>query len=241
MKLSLNERLMIVIENSCFFKRQNKTSSYSINKNKEYLLLIGNYFYYFWTHKTRVNESMDDHITYEAIKNGDIKAFELLFREFYPSMCVIAMRFVANQDAAEDIAQEAFIKLWDKRTAYEDIPSLKTFLYVSVKNLCFNHIRNKKDTIDYTSPEAQNKEAVFKNYLIEEEAYRIIENAVNALPPQSQKIVKMYLDGKQNKEIAEILNISVNSVKTLKYNALSTLRLSLKNYFYLLILFLAEK
>jgi len=51
----------------------------------------------------------------------------------------------------------------------------------------------------------------------------------------------MYLDGKQNKEIAEILNISVNSVKTLKYNALSTLRLSLKNYFYLLILFLAEK
>ena len=142
MKLSLNERLMIVIENSCFFKRQNKTSSYSINKNKEYLLLIGNYFYYFWTHKTRVNESMDDHITYEAIKNGDIKAFELLFREFYPSMCVIAMRFVANQDAAEDIAQEAFIKLWEKRTAYEDIPSLKTFLYVSVKNLCLNHIRN---------------------------------------------------------------------------------------------------
>lgn len=184
---------------------------------------------------------MDGQITYEAIKNGYIKAFELLFREFYPSMCVVAMRFVADQDAAEDIAQEAFIKLWEKRTAYEDIPSLKTFLYVSVKNLCFNHIRNKKDTIDYTSPEAQNKEAVFKDYLIEEEAYRIIEDAVNALPPQSQKIVKMHLDGKQNKEIAETLNISVNSVKTLKYNALSSLKLSLKDYFYLLILLLAEK
>ena len=184
---------------------------------------------------------MDGQITYATIKNGDIKAFELLFREFYPSMCVVAMRFVADQDAAEDIAQEAFIKLWEKRTAYEDIPSLKTFLYVSVKNLCFNHIRNKKDTIDYTSPEAQNKEAVFKDYLIEEEAYRIIEDAVNALPPQSQKIIKMHLDGKQNKEIAETLNISVNSVKTLKYNALSSLKLSLKDYFYLLILFLAEK
>ena len=184
---------------------------------------------------------MDGQITYETIKNGDIKAFELLFREFYPSMCVVAMRFVADQDAAEDIAQEAFIKLWEKRTAYEDIPSLKTFLYVSVKNLCFNHIRNKKDTIDYTSPEAQNKEAVFKDFLIEEEAYRIIEDAVNALPPKSQKIIKMHLEGKQNKEIAETLNISVNSVKTLKYNALSSLKLSLKDYFYLLILFLAEK
>jgi len=191
--------------------------------------------------KRTFNEPMDGQITYETIKNGDIKAFELLFREFYPSMCVVAMRFVADQDAAEDIAQEAFIKLWEKRTAYEDIPSLKTFLYVSVKNLCFNHIRNKKDTIDYTSPEAQNKEAVFKDFLIEEEAYRIIEDAVNALPPKSQKIIKMHLDGKQNKEIAETLNISVNSVKTLKYNALSSLKLSLKDYFYLLILFLAEK
>ena len=191
--------------------------------------------------KRTFNEPMDGQITYETIKNGDNKAFELLFREFYPSMCVVAMRFVADQDAAEDIAQEAFIKLWEKRTAYEDIPSLKTFLYVSVKNLCFNHIRNKKDTIDYTSPEAQNKEAVFKDFLIEEEAYRIIEDAVNALPPKSQKIIKMHLDGKQNKEIAETLNISVNSVKTLKYNALSSLKLSLKDYFYLLILFLAEK
>ncbi len=203
-----------------------------LKKNQEFFMAII---------KRRFNEPMDGQITYEAIKNGDIKAFELLFREFYPSMCVVAMRFVADQDAAEDIAQEAFIKLWEKRTAYEDIPSLKTFLYVSVKNLCFNHIRNKKDTIDYTSPEAQNKEAVFKDYLIEEEAYRIIEDAVNALPPQSQKIVKMHLDGKQNKEIAETLNISVNSVKTLKYNALSSLKLSLKDYFYLLILLLAEK
>ena len=212
------------------------------------LIKIKNTYYYqeiifttFGLIKRTFNEPMDSQITYETIKNGDIKAFELLFREFYPSMCVVAMRFVADQDAAEDIAQEAFIKLWEKRTAYEDIPSLKTFLYVSVKNLCFNHIRNKKDTIDYTSPEAQNKEAVFKDYLIEEEAYRIIEDAVNALPPQSQKIIKMHLDGKQNKEIAETLNISVNSVKTLKYNALSSLKLSLKDYFYLLILFLAEK
>ena len=45
---------------------------------------------------------------------------------------------------------------------------MKSFLYVSVKNLCFNHIRNKKNTIDYTSPEVQNKEVIFKNHLIEE-------------------------------------------------------------------------
>ena len=95
--------------------------------------------------------------------------------------------------------------------------------------------------MDYTSPEVENQEAVFKDLVIEEEAYRIIDDAVNALPPQSARIVKMYLDGKQNKEIAEILGISVNSVKTLKYNALDSLKTLLKDYLYVLLLFLAEK
>ena len=180
-------------------------------------------------------------ITYGDIKNGDIKAFEALFQEFYPSMCIVAMKIITDQSAAEDIVQEAFIKLWEKRSAYNDIPSLKTFLYVAVKNLCFNYIRDKKITVDYTSPEVENQEAVFKDLVIEEEAYRIIDDAVNALPPQSARIVKMYLDGKQNKEISEILDISVNSVKTLKYNALNSLRTILKDYFYVLLLFLAEK
>lgn len=184
---------------------------------------------------------MDVVVTYEDIKKGDIKAFERLFQEFYPSMCIIATRFITDQTAAEDIVQEAFIKLWEKRDTYENIPNLKTFLYVSVKNLCFNYLRDKKITIDYTSPEVENQEAVFKDLLIEEEAYRIIDHAVNNLPPQSARIVKMYLNGKQNKEIAEILDISVNSVKTLKYNALDTLRATLKDYFYVLLLFLAEK
>lgn len=198
------------------------------------------FFRIFETNKRRFN-AMGAIITYEDIKNGDIKAFEVLFQEFYPSMCIVATKFIADQTAAEDIVQEAFIKLWEKRNAYQDIPSLKTFLYVSVKNLCFNHIRDRKVTIDYTSPEAEKQEAIFKDLLIEEEAYRIIEDAVNALPPQSARIVKMYLDGKQNKEISEILNISVNSVKTLKYNALNSLRTILKDYFYVLLLFLAEK
>lgn len=180
-------------------------------------------------------------VTYEAIKNGDIKAFETLFQEFYPSMCIVATKFIADQTAAEDIVQEAFIKLWEKREAYKDIPCLKTFLYVSVKNLCFNYIRDRKVTVDYTSPEVEQQEAFFKDLLLEEEAYRIIDNAVNALPPQSAKIVKMYLDGKQNKEISEILGISVNSVKTLKYNALNSLKTFLKEYFYLFLLFLVEK
>ena len=87
---------------------------------------------------------MADTISFESIRNGDIKAFETLFKEFYPSMCAIAIRFVSDKDVAQDIVQEVFIKLWEKRTSYEEIPNLKTFLYVSIKNLCFNYLRDKK-------------------------------------------------------------------------------------------------
>ena len=185
---------------------------------------------------------MADTISFESIRNGDIKAIETLFKEFYPSMCAIAIRFVSDKDVAQDIVQEVFIKLWEKRTSYEEIPNLKTFLYVSIKNLCFNYLRDKKETIDYTNQEVINREYHFKNRLIEEETYRIVSHAIDSLPPQSSKIIKMCLEGKQNKEIAEILGISVNSVKTLKYNALSTLKEVLKDHFYILIiLLLGEK
>lgn len=62
-------------------------------------------------------------ITYEAIKNGDTKVFEALFQEFYPSMCVVATKFITDRNAAEDIAQDAFIKLWEKRKTYVRSPT----------------------------------------------------------------------------------------------------------------------
>lgn len=179
---------------------------------------------------------METAVTYDSIRRGDIKAFERLFKEFYPSLCAVAVRFILDHNAAEDIVQEVFIKLWNKRDEYQEIPSLKTFLYVVVKNQCFNYIRDKKQTVDYTCPEVLNREELFKDSVIEEETYRIVDDAVNALPVQSARIIKMSMDGKQNKEIAEILGVSVNTVKTLKYNALSTLRRTLNDYFYLLLL-----
>lgn len=52
-----------------------------------------------------------EEILYEAIKEGDVKAFEKLFEEFYPFMCMAAMKFVADRAVAEDIAQEVFVRL----------------------------------------------------------------------------------------------------------------------------------
>lgn len=58
---------------------------------------------------------MNKEILFEDIRCGNLSAFEALFRQYYPSMCVIAGKLVANREVAEDIVQDVFIRLWKKR------------------------------------------------------------------------------------------------------------------------------
>lgn len=184
---------------------------------------------------------MGKEILFEEIKCGNINIFETLFRQFYPSLCVVARKIVVDREAAEDIVQEVFIRLWEKKGNYEAIPDLRAFLYVAVRNLCFNYLRDKKETVDCTQVELADRCTSFQEQLIQEETYRLISKAISGLPLQSGKIMRLTLDGKQNKEISEILGVSVTTVKTLKYNALKILKLSLKGYFPVLLFILCTK
>lgn len=188
-----------------------------------------------------IDKHIGEDFSFDAIKAGNTQEYESLFRTYYPSMCAVAFRFVKDRAVAEDLVQEIFIRLWMKKKEYESIPNLKTFLYVAVKNLCFNYLRDRKDVIDYQDTAILNLEDHFRSYLIEEETYRLIAEAIDRLPAQSARIIRLALEGKQNKEIAELLGVSVNTVKTLKYNAISVLRESLKGYFCLLVILLCQK
>ena len=184
---------------------------------------------------------MNKEILFEDIKCGNLSAFEALFRQYYPAMCVIAGKLVANREVAEDIVQDVFIRLWEKKAEYDKIPDFRTFLYVAVRNLCYNYLRDKKKTIDFSQIELPDKQLSFQEQLIQEETYRLISNAIAELPVQSGKIMRLALEGKQNKEISEILGIAVTTVKTLKYNALKMLKNSLKGYFPVLLYILFRK
>ena len=187
------------------------------------------------------NQNNGDRL-FESIRQGDIGAYEMLFKKYYLSMCMIARRIVEDEDVAKDLVQEIFIRLWEKRETYDFRETADIFLYVSVRNKCFDYLRSRKNLPLQEGLSAAGNEYFFRDILIEEETYRIIMEAIDALPVQSGRVIKLSLEGKQNKEIAEILGISVNSVKTLKYNALSTLKEVLKDHFYILIiLLLGEK
>ena len=181
---------------------------------------------------------MNKEILFEDIRCGNLSAFEALFRQYYPSMCVIAGKLVANREVAEDIVQDVFIRLWEKKAEYDKIPDFRTFLYVAVRNLCYNYLRDKKKTIDFSQIELSDKQLSFQEQLIQEETYRLISNAIAELPVQSGKIMQISAGDRSS---ADQLGISVNSVKTLKYNALKMLKNSLKGYFPVLLYILFRK
>lgn len=185
------------------------------------------------------DQNNDDKL-FESIRQGNIDAYEMLFKKYYLSMCMIARRIVEDEDVAKDLVQEIFIRLWEKRETYDFRETADIFLYVSVRNKCFDYLRSRKNLPLQEGLSAVGNEYFFRDILIEEETYRIVMEAIDALPAQSGRIIKLSLEGKQNKEISENLGISVNTVKSLKYKAMDTLREVLKDYFYLLLVFLAE-
>ena len=130
--------------------------------------------------------------------------------------------------------------MWEKRESYDFKTTPDIFLYVAVKNKCFDYLKKQKKMPIQNSSETADREYFFRNLVIEEETYRIVNEAIDALPVQSRRIIKLSLEGKQNKEIAEELGISTNTVKSLKYKAINVLRVALKDYYYLL-LFLFPK
>lgn len=166
----------------------------------------------------------EEFYNFRRIESEDMKAFEGLFMDLYSSLCSVADHYLGDEASSKDIAQEAFIKLWDKREEFHSIISVKSYLYATVRNLSLNYIRDNRKNCKIRGVLPEIDDSDFKSVIIEEETIRALYAAIDKLPAQTSRIVQMSLKGIKNQEIAEKLGISVNSVKTLKYNAFHTLR-----------------
>ena len=171
----------------------------------------------------------------KRIAKGDIQAFEKFFEAFYPSLCKFSNGFLESKDIAADIAQDAMIKFWNNRAVQSTIKQAKVYLFTIVRNNCINYTRHQKVVDNHRLKYAENKEFINAAY-IEDEVFDLLRTAVKKLPPQSKNIILLALEGLANKEIAEELKISINTVKSLKKTAYSTLRELLKNKVYALVI-----
>lgn len=169
------------------------------------------------------------------------KALEKLFTRSYSALCFFAFSFLKDEVAAEDVAQEAFESLWVNFEKIENLHAVQlSYLYNTTRNKCLNSIRHEKvknqlsgkqEAEPYLNWETDHLEALIKS-----EVYNEILVALENLPAQCRRIYEMtYLKKMSEREIAEILSISINSVKSQKQRGKQLLKEVLKDLFALLV------
>lgn len=169
---------------------------------------------------------------------GDERAFEGIFCQYYKTLVSYAMRYGLEQMEAEDVVIEIFHHIWQIRKELKSPAALHTLLFTATRNRSLNIIRNLKnrERIVNECITEDGKEEVA--YLMEEEMTRILDEAIHKLPGQCALVMTALLEGKNMQEIAEDLQISVNTVKTYKLRAIQILRTLLKEMPFLALLVL---
>lgn len=172
---------------------------------------------------------------------GNEKAYEYLYRHHYALLCHIANEYVNDRFLAETLVGDVIFHLWEIRTSLHIQSSLRSYLIQAVRNRCLDYLSSQKERNEVTfsklSPDEDLKERYLlsDNYplgtLLEQELENEILSAIESLPEECKKVfLKSRFEEKKYEEIANELNISVNTVKYHIKNALSLLHSRLGKY-----------
>jgi RNA polymerase sigma-70 factor, ECF subfamily len=174
------------------------------------------------------------------IQQNNIKEFERFFNEHYIPVVRYCTTMVKNMDDAEDIVQQAFTSLWQKREAINIHTSARAYLYKTVYNASLDFLKHERiKGIHKRETLANNQEELYSNSKISNDLQEKIEKEISELPEQCGKIFKMCkIENLKYREIASVLNISEKTVENQMGKALKLLRESLKEYFPLFLLLL---
>lgn len=173
----------------------------------------------------------------QAFCRGDEHAFRTYYEQYHKALCFFAFRTIKDDAVARDLVQEVFVNLWKSRTSITSDSHLRLFLYQAVRRRCLNWFRDRKVEAEFR--EEYNRltdEADFADRVVEEEVQRIVLQEIALLPSEQKRVVELHLAGKDNGEIADIMQVSVNTVRTHKARARKTLREKLDYLFVFLFL-----
>lgn len=159
---------------------------------------------------------------------GGAGGFSRLFEMYHKALCFFATRIVRDSLEAEDIVQDVFLAFWRMdRGGFPNLKTVKTFLYNSVQHRCLNYLRDLeiRDRNYRNLKREELDEDYFLCQQIRAEVVAELFGAIDELPDKCKEIFKRsYVDGQEDKKIAEELDISLNTIKTQKQRAKSYLR-----------------
>jgi RNA polymerase sigma-70 factor (ECF subfamily) len=168
-----------------------------------------------------------DKVLIILLKQGNIKAFEQVYNNYHKQIFCFADRSLRNADEAKEIVQHTFIKLWENRETLDEDLSMGAFLFTIARNLIVNYYRKLVHAQYYAKIIISNGD--IDNSTIQQinadELRKQINELIAQLPGKRRAIFLLSRDeGLSYKEIAEKLNISVNTVETQISRALEYLR-----------------
>jgi RNA polymerase sigma-70 factor (family 1) len=154
----------------------------------------------------------------EKIAAGDQAVFRQVYGSFYKRLFQFALAIVKTRETAEEIVEDVFVRIWRQKASVPSIRNLRVYLYTATKNTALNYLSKKAresitEPFDHIHIEMSGSGITPEDILITAEMYRKLQEAVEALPPRCKMVFKLVReDGLRYKEIAEILNISVNTI-----------------------------
>lgn len=168
--------------------------------------------------------------------------FQDFYTRYYRMLVGYAMSFVKSEGDAEDIVQDVFMSLWAKRNdLIQDHGRMMRLLYVSIRNKCLDVIKHNGVERTYASnASSQTSEYEIESEIFAAEMYSRIFTYIDALPDRQRKTLQLVMEGKTNAEIAEEMQVKIETVKTQKYKAISTLRTVVSKEECLLLLLLLD-
>jgi RNA polymerase sigma-70 factor (ECF subfamily) len=170
-------------------------------------------------------EQANDHQAITKLAQGDHEAFRSLFMKYFPKLKFFIAGLVKSEAVAEELAQELFVRLWEKREILTMVQSFNAYLYRTAKNAAINYLNHKyveqNHVRQHNEYQVQPSDELFQA----KEMELLIWLTVEKMPEQRKKIFKMsrtaYL---KNEEIAQKLNISKKTVENHLTLALKELR-----------------
>jgi RNA polymerase sigma-70 factor (ECF subfamily) len=179
---------------------------------------------------------LNDILIFGKIKEGDIKIFEKVFRQYYMPLCLYSSGITGRKEVAEEVVQDVFYNIWKNRENIRIRRSVKNYLYGAVRNRSLRYLETRLVSERYLENACQNEQTANEpspqEYLEYKELEYLINITLKKLPKRRMQIFKMHrMEGKKYKEIAERLSISVKTVEAEMTKAYKALRLEIEKLY----------
>ncbi|WP_257669784.1 RNA polymerase sigma-70 factor [Parapedobacter tibetensis] len=174
---------------------------------------------------------------FTEIEAGQKKAFDQVYLLHFDNLKQFAIQYIKNEESAEEIVSEIFVKLWVRRADLSNIHEPIFYLYKSVKNACFTYLKREEKYLKVALDEITLNESQYtmiadpEKILEYKELLSYLDEVVDSLPDQRKAIFKMVKEDRLKcKEVAELLDISVRTVENQVYNAIKVLNEKVEKY-----------